>query len=151
MKSYMPGVGYDKGGWSLQKVETSTSKVAKRKNFGGLGLADEEKPPKKYRTSYILWSMEERKRIKDAEPDLAITVVGQKMGKKWSVMTEVERDVWNDAARKDKERWEREVGAYNERVKAYEEGVRDGLNKGGGGTKFITTPTMATTTTTTTK
>jgi len=67
--------------------------------------------PKKARSSYMLYSMSARK---DAcYEGLAFGEVGKALGAKWKELSEEEKGVWAEEAKKDKERYEREMALYD--------------------------------------
>uniref|UniRef100_A0A1I8AQK9 HMG box domain-containing protein n=1 Tax=Steinernema glaseri TaxID=37863 RepID=A0A1I8AQK9_9BILA len=64
--------------------------------------------PKRGQSAYMFWLAENRARL--TEPGKPVTEVTKKAGAEWRVLTE--RTKWEEMARKDKERYDREMAEF---------------------------------------
>ena len=65
--------------------------------------------PKNAKSAYIFFTMKKRASIASGSSP---TEIMQKLGKMWSAMSEAEKKPYEDSAKKDKERYEREMAKY---------------------------------------
>eukprot|EP00316_Scyphosphaera_apsteinii_P020188 CAMPEP_0119308936 /NCGR_PEP_ID=MMETSP1333-20130426/12961_1 /TAXON_ID=418940 /ORGANISM="Scyphosphaera apsteinii, Strain RCC1455" /LENGTH=671 /DNA_ID=CAMNT_0007312817 /DNA_START=30 /DNA_END=2045 /DNA_ORIENTATION=+ len=89
----------DKG----SKVDGKKKKPAKDKNA-----------PKKNANAYMLWFNGNREQIKAEHPELKAIELGKIGGEQWRAMNAAAKAPWDDMAKKDKERYEREMAAYKQ-------------------------------------
>ncbi|OQR98525.1 chromatin-remodeling complex ATPase chain [Achlya hypogyna] len=94
-----------KSPWSptAMKQATTPSKKAKRGS-------DAKKPVKKPRSAYVLFSLAKRNEVRASMPEgTGIVELMSKLTDLWLVMTDEEKEPWNEAQEKDKLRYEREM------------------------------------------
>ncbi|KAI8340472.1 high mobility group box domain-containing protein [Chlamydoabsidia padenii] len=94
--------------------EQSGSKVNSRKVSSG----KKEKPadaPKKNVSSYLHFSLKTRQRLQEENPQLNQRELAQLTGIEWRGLTSEQKQVYNDMANKDKERYKKEMEAYKAR------------------------------------
>lgn len=68
--------------------------------------------PKRPATAYIFYSKEKREELKRNNPSLSFTELGKKLGEMWRGASEEEKAPFAAMAEKDKERYKRELAAY---------------------------------------
>ncbi|KAI9342530.1 high mobility group box domain-containing protein, partial [Obelidium mucronatum] len=68
--------------------------------------------PKGASSSFILYSNAMRNRIKEDEPSLSMTDISKKIGALWKEVSADEKKKYEDLAAKDKERYKREMAAW---------------------------------------
>uniref|UniRef100_A0A0N5AGV8 HMG box domain-containing protein n=1 Tax=Syphacia muris TaxID=451379 RepID=A0A0N5AGV8_9BILA len=68
--------------------------------------------PKQPLSAYFLWLSENRERIKTEHPDAKITEISKIAGAEWGQITDKTR--WEEMAKKEKERYQREMTAYEQ-------------------------------------
>lgn len=68
--------------------------------------------PKRPNTSYIIYSMEQRNKIKQQYPELSTTDILKKLGESWNSLTAQDKKQYENLAKKDKERYENEMKSY---------------------------------------
>ena len=69
-----------------------------------------------FRSAYFLFSNKNREKIKEELGEGAkITEIASALGERWRGMTEKEKAPYAELALKDKERYQREMAAYNGR------------------------------------
>ncbi|ORY49873.1 high mobility group box, partial [Rhizoclosmatium globosum] len=68
--------------------------------------------PKGASSSFILYSNAKRTQIKDEEPSLSMTDISKKIGTMWKEITAEEKKIYEDLATKDKDRYKREMAAW---------------------------------------
>ncbi|EEB08448.1 high-mobility group non-histone chromatin protein [Schizosaccharomyces japonicus yFS275] len=64
--------------------------------------------PKRNMSAFMFFSMSNREKIKEENPEATFGQIGSLLGKKWKTLTAVEKEPYEEKARKDKERYERE-------------------------------------------
>lgn len=67
----------------------------------------DENAPKKALSSYMLWSLNERKKLKEEGVE-GKDIMGE-LGQRWNKMADKDKKKWEDLHEKDKERYEREM------------------------------------------
>ncbi len=80
----------------------------------------EVKPPKKSASAYILYGKEKRVDILKVHPHAKVTEVVKEIAKCWSSMGKEEKQKYKDKAKRDKDRYEKELrrlGEYNAELK----------------------------------
>jgi high mobility group protein B3 len=80
--------------------------------------------PKKPKTSYILFSIESRPKIKAQFPDLSTTDILKKLGEAWNKISDKEKKHYEELAAQDKERFESEIKSYVPSADSVEESGR---------------------------
>ncbi|KAI8855342.1 high mobility group box domain-containing protein [Chytridium lagenaria] len=68
--------------------------------------------PKKPMSPYLIWSNENRARIKEENPDAGFGDIGKLLGAEWKQVGESEKEAYKKMADKDKARYEKEVKTY---------------------------------------
>ncbi|KAJ3032528.1 Non-histone chromosomal protein 6 [Rhizophlyctis rosea] len=68
--------------------------------------------PKKPLSAFIIFSNENRNRIKEENPSAEFRDIGRLLGNAWKEITETEKEKYNKKAEQDKVRYERENAAY---------------------------------------
>ena len=106
-------------------------KPAKKKaktNSGSPAAKKKEKDPnapKRPLSTYMIFSAEMRAKVKEENPDFSITDVAKELGVRWKAVTGDEKEKYEELAKKDKERYEREMEEYKKtggKVKKEEDG-----------------------------
>lgn len=80
---------------------------AKKKRF-----IDPNAPKKPY-TAYIYFSNNIREDIKQQNPDFSFTDIAREMGRRFKQLNPEEKKYWQEVAAREKERYDRELEAYN--------------------------------------
>ncbi|KAL2914143.1 Non-histone chromosomal protein 6 [Polyrhizophydium stewartii] len=68
--------------------------------------------PKKPLSAFMIFSKENRPRIKEENPDASFGEIGKLLGAAWRELSEKEKQVYNDKADEDKARYDQEVASY---------------------------------------
>merc|ERR1712080_401873 len=68
--------------------------------------------PKKALSSFMLYSVDARERVKKEDPDIKQTDILKKIGAEWKSLSEGEKKKWEDKAKAEKVRYEKEMAAY---------------------------------------
>ena len=68
--------------------------------------------PKKNLSAFMLFSGENRTKIKEASPEANFGEIGRKVGEAWAQITDKQKAVYQKKALKDKERYDTETEAY---------------------------------------
>merc|ERR1712080_325360 len=68
--------------------------------------------PKKALSSFMLYSVDARERVKKEDPDIKQTDILKKIGAEWKALSEGEKKKWEDKAKAEKVRYEKEMAAY---------------------------------------
>jgi hypothetical protein len=68
--------------------------------------------PKKNLSAFMLFSKENRSKIKDENPEADFGAIGRKVGEAWAKVTDKQKALYQKKAAKDKERYETETAAY---------------------------------------
>lgn len=91
-----------------------------KKEKGSPKVKGEKKPRKKKDPnapkgaigSYMFYTLEARPALKAAEPGLAVTEMGKKMGENWKSLSAEEKAPFEEKARADRERYNQEMAVY---------------------------------------
>ena len=83
-----------------------------------------DEPPKRPRTSYLLFTMDRRPHIVAANPDMKVTEIMKQMGAEWRELDKDEKVKYENSAKKDKERYEAEKKAYEKERLIWRERVQ---------------------------
>ena len=73
--------------------------------------------PKRPLSTYMIFSAEMRAKVKEENPDFSITDVAKELGVRWKSVTGDEKVKYEELAKKDKERYEREMEEYKKTKK----------------------------------
>lgn len=89
--------------------------------------------PKKGMSAYMIWmNTEGRSKVKADKPDASLGEIGKACGEMWREMNPAAKAKWEDKAKEDKARYEKEMAAYNKGgsggAKADPEESGDGLD-----------------------
>jgi len=119
--AYKPGASDDSEADEKRamKREAAKARKEKRKREGGEPGGRKKKKkdpnaPKGAQTGYFLFLSEVRAEIKEETPDISVTELTKKAGEKWRGLTDAEKEPYQELAKKDRERWEREIAEYRE-------------------------------------
>ena len=99
---YTPPFGFDKKGRNVQV------KKAKRKK------RRDPDAPKRSVSAYVFFGHSERPKIQEENPDIEFKDVGRKLGERWRNLAADERAKFEVLAQKDRDRYAKEMAAYNE-------------------------------------
>ena len=88
---------------NVSKKGRTEEKVSRRSK----SKKKDKNAPKKALSSYMLWSLNERKKL--AEEGIAGKDIMAELGRRWPLISEKEKKKWEDLNLKDKERYEREM------------------------------------------
>lgn len=121
-------MGPKKGKYAPAQTEKPAPKEksqGKKKEEAKHEESEEERPegpkPKRGRSAYIFFSNEKRPEVNEKFPDLKAKEVMSKLGEMWSSCSEEDKEPYNDLAKKDKERYERQMGEYEDGGVFYDE------------------------------
>lgn len=78
-------------------------------------------PPVRSRSSYILFTMEIRPQVVRDHPDAPPKEIMRAMGNKWSSLSEEEKKPYEEMAKRDKERNERQTEEYEKEGRYYDD------------------------------
>ena len=70
------------------------------------------KAPKKFKTAFMLFAMDERPKIIKDNPDISFTDVGRVLGQRWNNAHPDVRTKYSQMATKDRQRYEEEMASY---------------------------------------
>ena len=102
---------YSDGYKSLSKLELSMlrkhRRIAKRKK---------KLLPKSALSSYMFFVMQNRNRIKDANPNISFQDIGRKLGELWNNLKVQEKQLYINMNIADKQRYEREIQNYKQQL-----------------------------------
>jgi hypothetical protein len=111
-KKYEDLAAKDKARFEKEKVanppaprkskKASTKKAKKEKDTNA---------PKRGATAYFLWLADNREAIKKGHPEFKVTDVAREGGVRWRALKDKKK--YEDLAAKDKQRYEKEMAAYN--------------------------------------
>ena len=93
------------------------------------------KEPKKNVTAYIHYSKHVRDQVKAKYPDLNFVGIGIEIGKLYRELSEEGRQRWEEVARLDKERYDREIVAYIQLISKESEVLNADMGKTSANTK----------------
>ncbi|KAI9303223.1 high mobility group box domain-containing protein, partial [Cunninghamella echinulata] len=71
--------------------------------------------PKHFLTSYIHFSREARPKVEKENPKLTPNEVVAEVAKKWNALSDKEKQKYKDIAKKDRDRYDKELEAYNKK------------------------------------
>ena len=73
---------------------------------------DANAAPKKPQSAYFLFMAEKRETLKSEKPDLAVTQISKHIGEMWKALDDAQKKEWEQAAIKDKKRYEKEFKEF---------------------------------------
>jgi hypothetical protein len=89
-----------------------TSKATKKK-LKGTSLRKAPQAPKRFKSSYIMFFIENQQDIKDElGPGASVGDVSKRSSEKWKSLPPEERAIWDEKAKADKERYDSEKAVY---------------------------------------
>lgn len=68
--------------------------------------------PKRGMTAYFMFMGEERKKVKEANPEFGVAEIGKELGRRWNNLDESLKGKYNEMAAKDRARYEMEMKEY---------------------------------------
>jgi hypothetical protein len=74
--------------------------------------------PKRFKNAYMIYSMAHRPRVMEANKDAKQADIMKILAANWKALTEEEKKLWEEKAAADKERYNREMAAYEAKKKA---------------------------------
>jgi len=96
--------------WRIQ-YPNAIEPPRRRKKFGGK-LKDPRKP-KRAMSSFMFFMNQKRPQVRQERPELKLQELGKVFSEKWKALNAEEKKVYEEMAKKDKERSEIEMDAYN--------------------------------------
>ena len=100
----------DKGG-TPEKPAAPAPATTKPKAAGKKGK--DPNAPKRAMNAYMHYSSANRAKIKEADKEASVSDVAKKLGEAWRGLSDNERKCYEDLAAQDKERYQKEMEAYN--------------------------------------
>lgn len=97
METYEPPEGYNSSGYRNPKSTT----------------VKDPKAPKRARGAYVYFTMDERPKLKDENPDLKFTEIGHALGERWRALSAEDKKKYEEKANDDKKRHSDELAVYN--------------------------------------
>lgn len=85
--------------------------------------------PKKWNTSYILFCMDQREKIKNTNKNLNAVQITSKLGELWKALPDKERKHYEELSKKDKTRYEEEMEKYNPKSSEEKSFMKKSRNK----------------------
>eukprot|EP00475_Leptophrys_vorax_P045026 TRINITY_DN9236_c0_g1_i2.p2 TRINITY_DN9236_c0_g1~~TRINITY_DN9236_c0_g1_i2.p2 ORF type:complete len:136 (-),score=13.13 TRINITY_DN9236_c0_g1_i2:59-466(-) len=79
--------------------------------------AKDPSAPKRAKSAYIYFSVHERPRVVADQPDIAFAQVGKVLGERWQSLTAGEKAPYEEASKKDQQRYLKEMEAYKAKSK----------------------------------
>jgi len=103
MRAYAPPPGYDANG---NLIEDGTMMKRNKKSR-------DPNAPKRARGSFVFFTFDMRPKIMAEFPDIKFVDMGTILGERWRALSPEEKQVYEDMANEDKERFNKEMQAYN--------------------------------------
>lgn len=69
--------------------------------------------PKRAKTAFLFFTMDERPKVKEANPKATFADIGKKLGKQWNKLSAAGKKKYEEQAKTDKARYEDEMKAYS--------------------------------------
>lgn len=69
--------------------------------------------PKKARTAYIIFSIEEGRKVREANPEMSATEVVKEIGRRWNAVDPVKKSGYEMMAAEDRDRYQEEMESYS--------------------------------------
>jgi len=94
----------------IEKISSNVEeKASKRK---GKKVKDPN-APKRALTAYFMFMADERKKVKEANPDFGVAQIAKELGSRWNNLEESQKHKYNEQSAKDKARYEAEMKEYS--------------------------------------
>jgi len=91
----------------------AASKTKAKATRGGDKKKKDPNAPKRGLSAYMFFANEQRETVREENPGITFGQVGKVLGDKWKALSEKQRVPYENKAKTDKERYEREKAAYN--------------------------------------
>jgi hypothetical protein len=91
----------------VSKLIDSSTRVKRKKDPNA---------PKKWKTGYILFCVDQRDKLKKENEGLSATEVTSRLGALWKNLSDKEKSKYEESSKKDKNRYENEMQSYNPQV-----------------------------------
>jgi len=114
------------------RYQKEMSKFVPAKGTKGKKFKDPNKP-KRALTSFMCFSNATRAKVREEFPDLAFGDVGKKIGQMFRALTPKEKSKFEKMANKDKERYRREMDAYNKKQAGDDDSEEEEQSEDGSG------------------
>lgn len=114
-KKYEDMAKKDKERYGEEMKNYSPPKGAKGSKKGG---KKDKNAPKRAMTSFMLFSQENRERIKKENPGISFGEIGKKLGEEFKKLSPEERAKYDQKNEKDKERYKKEMAEYTAKKEA---------------------------------
>ncbi|GAA6014578.1 hypothetical protein JCM10207_001651 [Rhodosporidiobolus poonsookiae] len=88
------------------------TKTRSTKAAGGKAKKDPN-APKRNLSAYMIFSQDARAQVKEENPDVGFGEIGKLLGAKWKELDEEDRKPYEEKAKADKARYEKEKAAYD--------------------------------------
>jgi hypothetical protein len=95
-----------------EEKDDGTSKRKGKKTNGKRRRPKDPNAPKKPQSAYFLFANDRRPKLRETHPDKKITDVAKMLGAEWKEMSEAEKKPWEELAKKNKEKHDKEMEEY---------------------------------------
>eukprot|EP01129_Flabellula_baltica_P001014 TRINITY_DN10935_c0_g1_i1.p1 TRINITY_DN10935_c0_g1~~TRINITY_DN10935_c0_g1_i1.p1 ORF type:complete len:116 (+),score=41.33 TRINITY_DN10935_c0_g1_i1:186-533(+) len=99
----------------MPRTSTKAKAPAKGKAAAKGKAKKDPNEPKRPRSAWIYYSVNERPKLKEKYPDLKMTEITKKLSSKWKEMTDDDKEPWNEKAAEDKERYATEKAEWEKK------------------------------------
>ncbi|CAO3647262.1 unnamed protein product [Cunninghamella blakesleeana] len=100
----------------MVKLSTIIKRSTKKNKRKPKKLIDKNKP-KQALSSFMYYNLANRDRIISNHPRIKVTEISVILGKEWRALDDDQKHLWDDYARKDRERYSKEIEKYNTNLK----------------------------------
>ncbi|KAJ3325331.1 Non-histone chromosomal protein 6 [Boothiomyces sp. JEL0866] len=97
------------------KAPKSPTEEGKKKKVTKAKKDKDPNAPKKGLSAFMIYSQENRARIKEENPNATFGEMGKLIGNAWKELSDEDKAEYLDKAAKDKERYESEMAEYKEK------------------------------------
>jgi len=107
----------------MEERRKSQPRKARKTKSGGRGKGKgtrrkkDKNAPKRPRSAFLFFSMDERPRLHKKYPKLKFGPLSKKLGKEWAKVSDEDRRHYDKQAKKDKKRYEEQMVAYDKKKK----------------------------------
>eukprot|EP00904_Undaria_pinnatifida_P004659 jgi/Undpi1/14194/HiC_scaffold_9.g03843.m1 len=115
-------------GFDHQQKSSKSSKSAAKAPVKAKRAKRAKKDPNKPKgamSAFMQFSQKERPKVKEEHPDMKITEISKVLGLRWGKMDEAQKKPYQKKADADKERYKKDMEAYNAKKAAEEEEEED--------------------------
>jgi len=100
-----------------RKTQSKKRRSKGRGKGRGKGTRKKKDPnaPKRPKSAYLFFSMEERPRLRKKHPKMGFGPLSKRLGKEWKSLSDDEKKHYEKMAKKDKKRYEDEMDAYEKK------------------------------------